>query len=466
MLLDNHQLIVKSRYLRSVQESDRAVIWHSLFGYPKIVSIDTLQFLDNFSLPRPLCTLLDEYKIDADDEAFIGELVQSHYLIPDGFDERCLLEQKTEERQREITTGSAISYLGLIMSEVCNFRCSYCIHFNNLETSTRTESPEKFMSFQMAKKAVDVYLGFLRRRGETEADINFGGGEPLLNWRVVRQAIIYCKTCYGQQFDFRFSINTNSSLVTSAIASQLKEFKVDIATSLDGLQEGNDKVRRSKNGRGTFELITRRFDILTSVGYPIDGFSATITQDNFDLLDEGIIDWAQSRGMSEVRIDLDVIGMIGMSVDDITNKLMRLRHYAHGKNINVFGFWSRPFENLNDSVLDTAVAFCGGARGSSLCVSPAGKIYPCGYSTVQIGQLDDLDSLCLPDNPYQSFVKHRFPGSLVMCRGCVIEAQCAGGCNITLEYARSNQTAKAERMCEFYRQMTQALLLDQLKSND
>ena len=79
------------------------------------------------------------------------ELVAAHYLVPEGFDERAFLAERMKQREQTITDGSLIDYLELIMSEACNFRCIYCIHFNNLETSTRLDAGKRTMKFDVAK---------------------------------------------------------------------------------------------------------------------------------------------------------------------------------------------------------------------------------------------------------------------------------------------------------------------------
>ena len=116
------------------------------------------------------------------------------------------------------------------------------------------------MRYDIANETVDRYLEILRGHGKRVAEINFGGGEPLLAWPVIKQVLEYCRATYGSEFEFRFSINTNASLITPEIASTLKEYRVEIASSLDGLREGNDRVRLTKSGGGTFSQIIRGFE--------------------------------------------------------------------------------------------------------------------------------------------------------------------------------------------------------------
>lgn len=319
------------------------------------------------------------------------------------------------------------------------------------------------MTFEVAKETIDRYVEMLLKHGKCVAEINFGGGEPLLAWRVIEQVLEYCRTRYGHEFEFRFSINTNASLITPEIAKVLKTYLVQIASSLDGMSEGNNRVRLTKTGKETFSAIMRGFEVLAAAGYPLDGFSLTLTDDNFREINESVIDWAVSRRMKDVRIDIDVIGTVEISLEDIVDKLMRLRHYARARDIEVHGFWSRPYENLGKPTHENHVSFCGAVGGNSMCVSPSGKIYGCGYSTTPLGKLAEVQTFHAPGSAYHCFVRDHFTGAIDMCKGCMIEGQCGGGCKISHEFAQATKNAKIGRMCDFYRRMTKEILLQQLR---
>ncbi len=452
-----------TEFLQIVREGNHVAIWHSLFGYPKIISPETLDFLENFASPTTLRSIIGNQSTNETQEA-VRELVESYFLNPEGFDDRALLEQRMRQREDVIATGSLINYLELIMSEACNFACTYCIHFNNLASSDRINNPNKFMRFSTAKQAIDWYLDILRQHGKQKATINFGGGEPLLAWSIIHQVIEYCIDRYSHEFEFDFSINTNASLITPHIAMILKQYNVNVASSLDGLGDGNDKVRLTKSGSGTFSQIIHGFEALASAGHPIDGIAVTVNEKNFQHINESIIDWAVTHGMTNVRIDIDVIGMVEIPIGLIVENLMKIRRYAASRGVDVPGFWSRPAENLGQSTLDEHVAFCGGIRGNSVCVNPSGNVYGCGYSSNKLGHISDGLSFHSSISAYCSLVKQHLTGMTKMCQGCMIEGQCGGGCMITHEFSSTAEKAKIKRMCDFYLCMTKEIILDQLRA--
>lgn len=454
-------LLRTSTFLQSVKEGDQAVVWHSLYGYPRVVPIEALDFFAAFLSPNSIEAVMGP--ISSDEQATIKEYISCYFLVDPDFDERAHLAAENTRRQADIMSGSMIDFLELIMSESCNFRCTYCIHFNNLETSDRINNPHKFMTVEKAKEALDYYLSILRSHGKTIAEVNFGGGEPLMVWSRIETILNYCRDAYSDEFTFSYSINTNASLITPAVALVLKDFGVRIAASMDGLESGNNRVRLTKSGHGTFNSIVRGFENLVSVGYPLDGFAVTVNGDNFPDLNESVIDWAFERGMHNVRVDLDVVGMVDVPLDEVIAKLVRIRRYAAARGIDVPGFWARPAENLGESTLSTSIAFCGAVRGNSLCISPSGSIYACGYSNTQLGTLLQVKPLSEAGGAYHSFVSNHQTGVMELCKGCMIEGQCAGGCNITQEFARASGTTKIERMCDFYRLMTEEILREQLQ---
>ncbi|MFA5178010.1 MAG: radical SAM protein [Candidatus Paceibacterota bacterium] len=453
-------VLKKSKFLQVQIADEKIVIWHSLFGYPKIISKETLEFLNIFSRPKKLSLVIKKYQIGKEDQVYIKDLINCYFLVPDKINERSIVKSRYQEKEKSLASGCFIKYLELIISESCNFRCRYCIHFNNIENSDRISNPNKIMNFVTAKKTVDLYLSILKKNNSHLAKINFGGGEPLLAWPVIEKTIRYCLKNYTDCFEFNFSINTNASLIDKNIAKKLKKYRVSVASSLDGLKKANDSVRISKSEKGTFDIILNGLNYLKIAKYPVDGISVTLNNYNFYLFDKNFIDWAKLNKMKELRIDIDVIGMIDIPNKEIIDKLISLKEYAKLNDINVSGFWSRPAENMNDSILDTDVAFCGATRGNNLCVNSQGEIYPCGYSNYKIGNIEKFNNLFKKNSKYCNFVKNKMIGEVKSCKGCSIEGQCIGGCAITREFADINKTAKIEKMCEFYQSMTRILLVE------
>lgn len=456
-------LFAKSEFIQTVQQGNIMFIWHSLFGNLKIVPKKILTLLNKFRDPKCLNEILTS-KANIEAKTTVEELLNSFYIIPHGFNERAFLADKMIERENKITNGSLIDYLGLIVSEDCNFRCNYCIHFSNLKNSERINNSCKIMNFYIARDTVDNYLSILLQHGKNTANISFNGGEPLLAWPIIKQVIEYCLSRYAKKFIFRFSLTTNASLITSLIAKTLKKYKVNIASSLDGIQEGNDRIRLTNKGNGTFKEILNGFQNLKNEHYPFQIIGITVNENNISFIDERIIDLMIKYNIFKAHIDIDVINEVKMPVEMIAQKIMQIYRYAKTKNVSISGYWSRPAKNLKKDALDPrGVAFCGAVQGRTICIDPLGNIYGCGYSNRRLGTLNKISSLCESEREYHTFVKNHFPGKIEMCKGCTIESQCGGGCEISQEFTSFTKSfTKINFICDLYRQMTRKLLAEQL----
>lgn len=328
-------------------------------------------------------------------------------------------------------------------------------------TSYRRDNRLRLMTLTTAIKAVDIFMSLLIENGKEEAYINFGGGEPLLNTKVIKGVLKYCKGRHGKTLKLKFRINSNISLMTKRTAELFRDFGVEVAVSLDGTREANDSVRQEKSGKGTFDRITSAVSLLRHYGNNIDGFSATVTGDNFELIDDSLICFAKENRFSAIRVDLDVIHLLSIPVKIATQKLLRLKRLATSNGISLTGFWERPVENLNSSILDKHIAFCGGVAGKSMCVSPSEEVFICGYSAKNFASLSS--EAIKNSEVYHSLVANRLAGRLKRCEGCMIESQCIGGCHITEEFGTLQKEAAIKYNCELYRSMTVELLKDSLR---
>lgn len=441
-----------SDYFQSVPyDDDMSTIWHSVFGRPMLVP----NFLANH--------LLDTKQQNVD----IDIAAEYDQDISDTLEEAHIIVASREQEQADIHNlflthnkpdQNKVKYLSLIMSEECPFRCTYCIHFAN---SKHYYNAEKMMSEEVAKRSIDEYFKIIKANHADEAYINFGGGEPLLNFKTIKKLLPYIDD-YRKKLDIpvKIGLNTNLALLTKEKAKTLIEYDVTIAASLDGTKHGNDKVRLTKNLNGTYDHIIRGFDILEKFGKPLRSFAMTVTEANFADVDTPIIDWAKSRDMDEVRIDIDIVGMVNVPIDTIINRLKMVRAYAKTKDISVIGFWSRPAENLGLIPEQDDVGFCGGERGNSVCVAPSGQVFPCGYSNYQMGSYTDISHIEQQES-YQKLLARRDLDNLTECHGCPILGFCRGGCLITKE--ANETTEKQLSMCQLYIEMTNAIIAESVE---
>jgi uncharacterized protein len=152
-----------------------------------------------------------------------------------------VIEQHLKTRMKQLI---------LQVTQQCNLRCEYCV-YSGIYDRNRTHSNQR-MTFETAKKAIDF---FLERSWElTEINISFYGGEPLLEFDLIKQCVEYTKSqTEGKRI--RFNITTNGTLLSDSTVDYLVENNFYLSISLDGSQEEHDVNRKFINGDGSFDTI-------------------------------------------------------------------------------------------------------------------------------------------------------------------------------------------------------------------
>jgi len=147
-----------------------------------------------------------------------------------------------------------IEGLDLEINQDCNLRCRYCIHGNRYKKKKSYSKQE--MSFDLAKKCIDFYFQHSSNSSKVLHSIAFAGGEPLLNFRLIKSCIEYTKSNYSN-FKLGFQLTTNGILLKREILDFLIKNDTFIAISLDGPKEVHDRQRIFPDGKGTYNIIRK-----------------------------------------------------------------------------------------------------------------------------------------------------------------------------------------------------------------
>ncbi len=167
-----------------------------------------------------------------------------------------------------------LSKLVLLVSHACNMRCTYCF-------ARDANTASEYMTLDIARHAVDTFLS--RYAGRLNS-VFFFGGEPLLNWDMVRDVVEYT-TCTCERRGVsppRFAIQTNGTLIDRAKATYLKENRFLVTVSLDGPVCVNDAQRRFIGGGGSYSSVIRGITHLAEQGVQFN-MEATISRLHFRL---------------------------------------------------------------------------------------------------------------------------------------------------------------------------------------
>jgi len=311
-----------------------------------------------------------------------------------------------------------IAHIALQLTQNCNFRCSYCV-YSDLQNAANRSHSVKRMSFETAKKAVDFMLAH-SRDAET-VSIAFYGGEPLLEFDLIKRIIEYADRAFDGK-TIIYVMTTNGSLLTSDIIAYLNDHNVSTTISLDGPKEIHNVSRRfAANGRGSFDaVITNIQNAINKFPAFIERLSLNMVIDPRNDLDEVMRLFTDYPFLNEHNIRVS-----SSLVDDMYSfeKTVSSDAYTLKRNYSVFlallgvmgyisekrrNFHSDALNNLTDKALklgmqsslpDVAAPSGPCLPGPSrLFITVDGDFYPCervseSSQAMWIGNVDDGFSL-------------------------------------------------------------------------
>jgi len=326
--------------------------------------------------------------------------------------------------------------LCLHVAHDCNVRCRYCFASTGHFGGSR-----QLMPLSTGKAALDFLLKGSGPRHHLEVD--FFGGEPLLNWNVVRELILYGESIAGNYNKlFRFTLTTNAILLDDSITSFLNSHHVNIVLSLDGRREINDHMRVFPNGRGSYSRVVDRIDRLVrsraGEGYYVRGtytrMNLDFSRDVLHMADQG---WRQlsvepvvAAVEEEYAIRPEDLPVIDREYETLSQAYLDRRRTGNG-----FNFFHFNLDVLQGPCLPKRLSGCG-AGCEYLAVSPEGDIYPCHQLVGQPGYLMGNVLSGSLDSRLVTRFREANIFSKKDCPPCWARLLCSGGCHanaITLE---------------------------------
>lgn len=337
------------------------------------------------------------------------------------------LLEKEETAARPIKSNE-VKALCLHVSHDCNLRCEYCFADEGAYHSVR-----EVMSEETAKAAIDFLLRESGNRRVLEVD--FFGGEPLMNLSVVKSAVYYAKEEGAKRGKkFLFTTTTNGLLLDEATTQFFNEEMENVVLSLDGRKEVHDAVRKTVNGKGSYDAVIAKIkQFVRARGDKKYYVRGTFTAKNLDfasdvlfLADEGF----DSISMEPVVTDIPDLQIKEEHLPAIEREYERLcdeyiRREAEGKGFNFFHF---NIDLEGGPCLQKRVSACG-AGNEYFSVVPNGDIYPChqfaGDKRWKMGSV--------LEGSLNAEIRAKFAESCLFtrkkCGDCFAKFICSGGCN-------------------------------------
>ena len=149
--------------------------------------------------------------------------------------------------------NTVIKALCLHIAHTCNLNCEYCF-----ASQGKYHGERALMSFEVGKRAIDFLIENSGSRVNLEVD--FFGGEPLMNFDVVKQIVAYARSIEKEHNkNFRFTLTTNGMLVDDDVIEFANKECHNVVLSLDGRKEVHDHLRKTVNGKGSYDIIVPKF---------------------------------------------------------------------------------------------------------------------------------------------------------------------------------------------------------------
>ena len=326
------------------------------------------------------------------------------------------------------TRQTVVKALCLHIAHDCNLACRYCFAEEGEYKGRRA-----LMSYEVGKQALDFLIANSGSRRNLEVD--FFGGEPLMNFDVVKQLVAYGREQEKiHDKNFRFTLTTNGVLLDDDIMEFANKEMSNVVLSLDGRKEINDKMRPTRNGKGSYDVIVPKFQKLADSRNQTDYYvRGTFTHYNTDFSND-VLHMAD-LGFQQISVEPVVapkeegyalteedVPVICEEYDKLAQEMIRRR-----KNGDTFNFFHFMIDLTGGPCVAKRLSGCGSGT-EYLAVTPWGDLYPCHqfvgnekfllgtvYEGVTNTQVQDEFKLC------NVYAKEK-------CKDCFARFYCSGGC--------------------------------------
>ncbi|WP_283682274.1 thioether cross-link-forming SCIFF peptide maturase [Parablautia sp. Marseille-Q6255] len=323
---------------------------------------------------------------------------------------------------------TVVKALCLHIAHDCNLACRYCFAEEGEYHGRRA-----LMSYEVGKKALDFLIANSGSRRNLEVD--FFGGEPLMNWQVVKDLVKYGREQEKlHDKNFRFTLTTNGVLLNDEIMEFCNKEMANVVLSIDGRREVHDFMRPFRKGAGSYDLILPKFkkfaDSRNQQKYYVRGtfthHNLDFSQDVLHLADEGFeqisVEPVVAPETEEYAIQKEDIPQILAEYDKLAAEMVKREKEGRG-----FTFFHYMIDLSGGPCVYKRLSGCGSGT-EYLAVTPWGDLYPChqfvGIDKYLMGNVDE--GITKPEivdefKCCNVYTKEK-------CRNCFAKFYCSGGC--------------------------------------
>ena len=359
--------------------------------------------------------------------------------------------------------STAVKALCLHVAHSCNLNCSYCF-----ASQGKYHGDHALMSFEVGKQAFDFLIAHSGTRKNLEVD--FFGGEPLMNWNVVKELVAYARTQEPlHNKKFRFTLTTNGVLIDDDVIDFANKEMSNVVLSLDGRKEIHDRLRVDFAGNGSYDRIVPKFQHLVErrggKNYYMRGTfthaNTDFTNDIFHMADLGFTELsmepvvcAPDDPAALTPEDLPIV----MEQYELLAKEM-LRREKEGKG---FTFYHYMLDLTSGPCIYKRISGCGSGT-EYMAVTPWGDLYPChqfvGEDAYKLGNIWDGVTNTAVRDEFKTCNAYARPE----CADCWAKLYCSGGCAANAYHATGSIRGIYEYGCELFKKRIECAIMMQVK---
>lgn len=356
-------------------------------------------------------------------------------------------------------SGNVIKALCLHVSHTCNLNCSYCF-----ASQGKFHGERALMSFEVGKRALDFLVENSGSRHNLEVD--FFGGEPLMNWDVVKRLVEYARSIEKEAGkNFRFTLTTNGVLIDDDVIDFANKEMSNVVLSLDGRKEVHDRFRVDYSGNGSWEKIVPKFQKLVKArggkNYYMRGtfthFNPDFTKDIQAMLDLGFDELSMEPVVCAPEdasaLTADDRAVVVEQYEKLAD--MMLERKAQGKP---FTFYHYMIDLEGGPCIYKRLSGCGSGT-EYMAVTPWGDLYPChqfvGDEKFLLGNIYDG----VTNNALREEFRSCNVYAREECADCWAKFYCSGGCAANAYHASGAISGVYEPGCDLFKKRIECAIM-------
>ncbi len=356
-------------------------------------------------------------------------------------------------------SAGVVKALCLHVAHTCNLNCAYCF-----ASQGKYHGERAVMPFAVGKQALDFLVANSGKRRNLEVD--FFGGEPLMNFDVVKQLVAYARSIEKEHNkNFRFTLTTNGVLIDQDVIDFANREMSNVVLSLDGRKQIHDRFRVDYAGNGSWERVVPKFQQLVQArggkNYYMRG---TFTHANPDFVND--IRQMLDLGFTELSME-PVVCAPGdpseLTQDDLDVVMEQYEELAQlmlerDREGRPFTFYHYMIDLAGGPCIYKRISGCGSGT-EYMAVTPWGDLYPChqfvGEEAFKLGNI--YDGVTNTD------MVEQFAGCNVyarpQCRDCWARLYCSGGCSANAYHATGSVKGVYENGCKLFRKRMECAIM-------